>query len=240
MKVAVITPYYCKESLARLRRCHESVLQQTYPAEHFIVGDGVGWPEVDAWNCQHLKLARDHDDYGNTPRSIGAISALNQGFDAVAFLNADDWYHPEHVQTALAEQKQHRCDVVFTSRQIVLPDGSLVPVDDPEDANRTHVDSSCYVIFKSAAYLLPVWAMMPQGVGAISDRILFSLIQWMNDVRCGWTGKKTVFFESNYSQHFILAGQTAPPIQRSIDWKKIQQTWSERRVLSATEVQTPR
>jgi hypothetical protein len=40
MRVAVITPYF-KEPLEQLRRCHESVANQTHgETVHFMVADG--------------------------------------------------------------------------------------------------------------------------------------------------------------------------------------------------------
>jgi hypothetical protein len=226
MKVAVITPYYWKEPLARIRRCHESVLGQTHPCTHFIVGDGVAFPEIDTWQCEHVKLSKDHDDYGNTPRSIGAMSALNLGYDVVAFLNADDWYHPSHVQSALKAREEHNYDVVFTSRHIVFPDGSVLPFEDDEDRTGKHVDSSCFVIFKSAAFLLPFWAMMPRSGAAIGDRILLAFVKGKKDIRFGWTGQQTVYFETNYPHHFRLAHKPLPTSPRDINVENIQAQWS--------------
>src|SRR6185437_7277399 len=65
----VITPYY-KEDPSLLRRCMESVRNQTVPTEHFMVADGHPQDWIDAEPVRHLKLDRSHRDYGNTPRGI--------------------------------------------------------------------------------------------------------------------------------------------------------------------------
>jgi hypothetical protein len=40
LTVAVVTPHH-SEDLALLRRCHQSVLAQTYPCRHIMVADGL-------------------------------------------------------------------------------------------------------------------------------------------------------------------------------------------------------
>ena len=98
--VAVITPYY-REDTEKLRRCHESVLRQTGEVTHFMVADGFPNPEVDRWDVQHVSLGAAHGDNGNTPRGIGALLAFAQGFDAVAFLDADNWFVDNHISSLL-------------------------------------------------------------------------------------------------------------------------------------------
>ena len=78
---AVITPYY-KESLAVLERCHRSCQEQQgdWPLRHVMVADGHPRPELAGWNVDHIVLPQAHGDNGNTPRCLGAISAINQGY----------------------------------------------------------------------------------------------------------------------------------------------------------------
>jgi hypothetical protein len=90
LKVAVVTPYY-KESDDILRQCHESVLRQSYPCMHILVADGhpkalfYGHPKT-----MHVTLPQANGDQGNTPRTVGGILAEAYGFDAVAYLDADN------------------------------------------------------------------------------------------------------------------------------------------------------
>ena len=103
MRVAVITPYY-KEPPAYLERCIDSVRAQTHGSvEHVLVSDGHPQDWIDAAAVRHLRLDCSHGDYGNTPRAIGALLAASEGCDAVAFLDADNWYHPEHVASCAAQ-----------------------------------------------------------------------------------------------------------------------------------------
>jgi glycosyltransferase involved in cell wall biosynthesis len=106
MKVAVVTPYY-REPIEKLRRCHDSVMAQTRACTHFMVADGFARDEIDDWDVQHIRLPLGHADFGNTPRCLGALSALNQGFDGFAYLDADNWYHPEHAESLVEAAIRH-------------------------------------------------------------------------------------------------------------------------------------
>src|SRR5271169_5603963 len=68
--VAVVTAY-CREDVAVLRRCHQSVLAQTYPCRHIMVADGFPRQEIDTWNVEHVRLERAYADTGDTPRAMG-------------------------------------------------------------------------------------------------------------------------------------------------------------------------
>src|SRR5690349_5897356 len=99
MRVAVVTPYY-KEPLAVLRRCVDSVKAQQIACAHIMVADGHPRPEIEDWGVeQHVKLPLSHADDGDTPRLIGTGMAHAQGFDAVCWLDADNWFEAEHVSS---------------------------------------------------------------------------------------------------------------------------------------------
>ena len=100
MKIAVITPYY-KEPIAYLRKCYESVLSQGTKADHFFIADGFPNPELMSWDIKHISLSESHQDNGNTPRGIGAILATAEGYDFIAFLDADNWFHPNHINSMI-------------------------------------------------------------------------------------------------------------------------------------------
>lgn len=94
MKVAVITPYY-KESLDILQKCHESVKKQNHPSLHVMVADGFPVDDISQWDCNHIILPLGHNDIGSTPRLLGSYHAIGLGYDAIAFLDADNWYRED-------------------------------------------------------------------------------------------------------------------------------------------------
>src|SRR5205814_1150110 len=99
-KIAVITPY-CREPLDVLAQCHESVLAQGAEVDHFMVADGYPREEVNAWNARHVVLPLAHADGGSTPRAVGSILADAEGYDFIAYLDADNWYAPGHIASLL-------------------------------------------------------------------------------------------------------------------------------------------
>ena len=155
MKVAVVTPYY-REPLEVLERCHRSVLAQTHPSTHFMIADGYAQEAINGWeNVQHFSLPVSHRDWGNAPRSMGSISAFNQGFDAVAYLDADNWYAEDHIASLVAICTQFEVSVVFSYRQIVLSTGEYCPFMEEGEETGDHIDTNCYFFTKDAAFWHP-------------------------------------------------------------------------------------
>lgn len=206
-RVAVITPY-CSESPELLRRCHDSVLAQDYACTHVLVADGPGLSALASWECRHIVLGVGHADNGNTPRSIGALAAMNEGFDAVAFLDADNWYSPDHISSAIAQQAATDAAVVFSGRHIVFPDGQRLTLQPEEDRLHRLADTSCMVVFAPAFSSLALWAQMPRQLAPQCDRVMFSHL--MATQHCTWTNRPTLFFETWYAGHFLAAGLLPP------------------------------
>ena len=219
MKAAVITPYF-KEDIDTLWRCHHSVLSQDSDCRHFLVADGFANKSIWEWDCEHLTLPTAHNDNGNTPRTIGALSAINKGYKAILFLDADNWFTPNHVSEALRLKAGNPdLDIAVLRRQIMLPDGTTVP-DDHEDVTGSHVDTSCYAFFESSFSMLPLWGMMPTFLSPICDRIMFSAIK-AKQLSMEWSPIKTVYFTSNYRAHYIKAGQVPPAKTNDCDMQAI-------------------
>ena len=115
MRVAVVTPYY-RTPDAWLRMCHESVRAQSHTCTHILVADGVAQEIVQNFDCQHIVLSKGHADYGDTPRAIGSMSAIGQGFDAITYLDADNWYEPNHIASLLELHRSTNAEVCTSMR----------------------------------------------------------------------------------------------------------------------------
>jgi glycosyltransferase involved in cell wall biosynthesis len=235
-RVAVITPYH-NESLALIQRAHASVQAQSIPCLHVLVADGPGREDVAAMEGRHLALGIGHGDNGNTPRSIGALVAMNEGFTCIAFLDADNWFSPNHIEQAIRAREEGNLEVVFSSRHIVFPDGQRLLTPPLEESDRSHVDTSCIVLFASAFSALALWAQLPAAYAPLCDRVFFRAV--MARHRCGWSGAATVFFESWYWGHFLAAGMLPPlnakflPCRSAMEWEEAATAFRER---SATPV----
>src|SRR5690348_4286605 len=108
-RYAVVTPYY-KEERWLLERCMNSVRTQSLPADHFLVADGFPQDWLDHEPVRHIRLDRNHRDFGNTPRGIGALVAIGEGYDGIALLDADNWFESHHIEECVAASGRSECD----------------------------------------------------------------------------------------------------------------------------------
>ena len=221
LKAAVITPY-CGEDISIIQRCCESVSNQSYSARHFLVADGRSNELINEFDVDHLILPASHHDFGNTPRALGALSAINRGYDAIFFLDADNWYLPTHVEESMRMKfDDYELDFLASYRQLVLPEGQSVPPDQ-EDSLHQHVDTSCMCFFEGAFSVIPLWATMTPELSVIGDRIIFKALR-ARALRIGWTNSATVFYTSRYRQHYERVGLTPPPNAYQLDLSPLAQ-----------------
>ena len=174
-RVAVVTPYY-REELDLLRQCHRSVRAQTMPCLHVLVADGRPRRRLRLWNAHHIVLPVSHGDIGSTPRLIGAYHAIGLGVEAVAFLDADNWYAPEHIAALMAARDQEGAGFVSSSRLLCRLDGTsmaVCPLTDPDH----FIDTNCMLFGREAFHLLHEWVLMPPYGHLIGDRILLHHIR---------------------------------------------------------------
>ena len=120
------------------------------------MSDGFPQDWLDSANVRHIRLGRPHNDVGNTPRGLGALLAVSEGYDGIGLLDADNWYDEDHI--AADRIAASPPDLVCAKRRILLPDGRQVP----EELN--HVDTSCYWFLPGSFHLLHYWAIMPPWV----------------------------------------------------------------------------
>ena len=209
MKVAIVTPYY-KESTDILKRCHASVLAQTYKdITHIMVADGNPHPWCTKQQLEHMVLPKSHGDAGATPRALGALSAFSRGFDAVAFLDADNWFEPPHIQVMIDTMIADKADAIVATRTIHAVDGSPMYVDTIESTGRTFVDTNCWFLHKRTAMLMGFWITDPAN-HLISDKIFYNAIRQAK-VPVGRADQPTVAYVTKWGWHYQQAGRPIPP-----------------------------
>lgn len=219
MKIAVITPYY-KEPIDFLRQCHESVLNQSFSADHFFISDGYPIDLIDKWNVKHIRLPSSHSDNGNTPRGIGSILAKSEGYDFIAYLDADNWFHKNHLSTLLDLHQSSEVDICSSFRTIHSIDGSeLCNIQDSDEKDFLHIDTSCYLLHRTAFDAIDIWLNMPKVLSPICDRVFFQgLIK--KRLRIASTKLKTCAFRSQYRVHYELANIQPPANAKGIVGKE--------------------
>ena len=208
MRVAVISPYH-GEPDDWLAQCHASVRAQTHSCEHIFVADGRPSRSVEAMDAQHIIVRRAHGDFGDTPRALGAISAIGQGFDAVAFLDADNWYKSTHIESLVDLQRQSGAAIATSGRALYDQAGEFLgacPLSDGE----AHVDSNCYLLTRPAFGVILGWALMPHDLHVIGDRIVLNKIIGRGIARAhSW--RASLCYRASTVEDYWILGQEPPP-----------------------------
>jgi len=207
-RIAVVTPYY-RESREVLWQCHQSVIDQSADADHFLIADGFPLAEIDQWRAQHVKLPRAHGDNGNTPRGVGSLLAKAQGYDFIAWLDADNWFHAGHLASLLALHVQTSSAVCSSFRSFHTLSGERLNITEADEDALRHVDTSCFLIHSSGFDLVGIWLEMPRIVAPICDRVFLDiLLRKGHSVRS--TGQRSVAFRTQYACHYRAAGAPVP------------------------------
>ena len=215
MRVAVITPLF-KARPEWALECLASVRAQTHACTHIVVADGLPRPPLPGFNGQFIGLDKNHADYGDTPRAIGSISAMAQGFDAIAYLDDDNWFHPQHIESLVALQQRTGADLCSSARLIHALDGSLLGRCPQNGVS--FVDTSCYFLARGAFALCTQWACIPQRFHPIGDRYLWMAAHHLG-LRYAHSGLHSSHYRSSLLASYRSAGRTPPPEGREPPWQ---------------------
>jgi len=209
-RIAIITPYY-QESESILEQCHCSVKNQqgNFKADHFLIADGHPLEAINKWQCLHSILHKSHDDNGNTPRAIGCTLAEKEKYDFIAFLDADNWFHDNHLNSLLETHAKTRRAVISCFRTYHLPDGQQLSIQEADENNLQHIDTSCLLLEKRAFALNQIWSAMPKELSPICDRIFRAGLSH-HRYPFASTGLRSVAFRTQYKNHYLQAGLQPP------------------------------
>lgn len=207
-RVAVVTPYH-REDLPILAQCHESVIGQGVHADHFLVADGHPLDVIDGWSARHVTLPTEHGDAGNTPRGIGSLLAKSEGYDFIAYLDADNWYHDGHLRSLIQLWETMRSPACCSSRTFHDLQGQALPVRELDEDAIGHIDTSCFLIHRSGFEALSIWLDMPKILSPLCDRIFLAGLLHRK-LAIATTRQRTVAFRSKYRAHYVAADRPVP------------------------------
>ncbi|MGI9437046.1 MAG: glycosyltransferase [Geminicoccaceae bacterium] len=208
MKVAVVTPYY-RTPLEWLHQCHASVRAQSHVCTHIMVADGEPLDTVDKFDALHIKSIGPNDDVGNTARGIGSIAAIRQGFDAVCYLDADNWYQPDHVAGMIRLHKESRAAICASARTLHHVDGTKLGLCFENDGE-AFVDTNCMFLTKEAFPIVSVWHTVDRRLDPIGDRVIWFQIKQLG-LTTAYSNEPTVCYRTNYREHYQHFNATPPP-----------------------------
>ncbi len=210
-KVAVLTPYH-REPAATLARCAVSVRNQTIPALHVFIADGYPQDVVDTWGVMHLRLPRAYANWGDTPRAIGGEAALDAGCTAIAYLDADNFWRPRHLESLLARHAETGAAVCHAARTLHDVDGRLFPLLEPGD-NVVHVDTNCLLVTERALHLVPRWRRWPRELSVVGDRMFWAAVV-ASGTSTACTGALTVAYTADRAAYYRALGEPVPASSR--------------------------
>ena len=208
MKICVVTPYFQTE-LAWLQKAHDSVKAQSIRAHHIIICDGCAPARIESFQGSHIVLPRNYKDYGNTPRLIGCHHAIAAAADAIAFLDADNWFDEHHLEGLITFAQENKLDACSSARMLHRLDGSWM-VKCPQVNARPYIDTSCLLVMKSAFQHMVAWVLFPQAVAAEADNHMWNHMK-THGARLGFLDKPTLAYRSRHAVHYRIAGESAPP-----------------------------
>jgi hypothetical protein len=204
---AIVTPYFM-EAPDVLKRCIDSVERQSIRADHFLVSDGHPQNWLDEAGVRHLRLDTAHNDFGNTARGLGALLAISEGYKAIGFLDADNWYDQDHVEQCCKAGHSIGgvpADLVAAKRRFFLPDGAATNL--PEQPN--HIDTNCYWFMEGAFPVVHYWLTMVPQLAAVSDRVFYRIVK-AKALTVYHTRTETVNYVGNYEAFYLAVGRTPP------------------------------
>jgi glycosyltransferase involved in cell wall biosynthesis len=220
-KVAVITPYY-KESVDILRKCHESVMQQTVPCDHIMVSDGFPCEAVHDWSVKHIVLPSAHGDFGNIARGLGGVFAAQGGYQFIAYLDADNWYEKNHIESLMNVYVKERPNICSSLRQFYTNERVKInQLSEQLENSHQHIDTNCMMIHQSAFKHLDAWLKIPKELSIVGDRVFYQLLLKVG-CRFAFTDMRTVCYTTLYKNHYLAVGLPVPAEAKEIsnDFKK--------------------
>jgi len=223
-RYAVITPYY-NETKDLLDRCIRSVRQQTLPADHILVADGYPQDWIDGEPVRHIRLDRNHADFGDTPRALGAMLAVSEGYAGIALLDADNWLENNHIASCIeASLRSESCDYVIARRNLCRPDGSVIDVEGAPISK--FVDTNCFFLLPGSYHLAPRFGLVPHELSPICDRIFLSVLE-ANRLHREIVTEKTVNYHCLWPAVYRMAGETPPPdANKTVNFQRMK-SWLE-------------
>jgi glycosyltransferase involved in cell wall biosynthesis len=208
MKICVVTPYF-QEPLDWIIQAHASVKSQTIEARHILVCDGAQPAQIPNFQGTHVVLGRNYRDYGNTPRLVGCYNAVTDDADAIAFLDADNWYYPDHLKTLANIAAGAQLGAICSARMLHRLDGTPM-IKCPTVDGQRFIDTSCLMVFRPAFRHLVAWVLDRQETAAETDQSFWRLIRDAG-VRMAFVDRPTVAYRTRHQVHYDQAREDGPP-----------------------------
>ena len=193
--VAVVTATTGRKEL---QQAIDSVRRQTYPCRHYIFIDGE--PKTvhtfDFDGTEICQLPQRTGLNGMMNGGIVAASAFLVQEDMICWLDDDNWFEPNHIET-LVETKGER-PYAYSLRSLRNVDGSFFANDDFESLGTYSgfIDLNCYLMDRMiAVQIAPLW-YKTTGELMVGDRFVYQALQ-QNKIESACNGLYSLNYRLN-------------------------------------------
>ena len=201
MKVAIITPVGPCADYRQIAKCVQSVRDQSVRADHVLVFDGHKTTFSRRESDHAIFLPSAAGDFGDTPRAIGSIYAFGQGYDAVAWLDADNWLREDHVEKCIAAHKDTGKPIICSGRRVVDYNERHEPQPCVEQVPGSgFYDTNTFFVHREARGILGVWFSMEPAQHVIGDRVMSATATRHGILHCHY--EPTVYYRSRLTFHY--------------------------------------
>lgn len=197
-QIAVVTATTGRDTLWQTIN---SVKAQTIPCRHYLFFDGPKDPSLadiypEGVECCYLPVKTGGNGMMNG--GIVAASAFLVQEDLICWLDDDNWFEPNHLETLLAAKADK--PYAFSLRKLVEPDGEFFDFDDFQSLGHFiesgFIDLNCFLMDRRlAVQLAPLW-YQTTGDLMIGDRYVCECLK-QNNLLGGCNGRYTVNYRLN-------------------------------------------
>ncbi len=147
-------------------------------------------------------------DFGDTPRAVGSFHAVGLGYDAIAYLDADNWFDPEHIASLVTLYLQTNAAVVTSRRAFVRIDGSYMAECTASDGD-SFSDTNCLFITRAGSECCrdgPLWI---ERFTPLTIRVIWRAIK-QQGYSLAHTGRASVAYRARLPNFYTDLGETPP------------------------------
>lgn len=192
--LTIVTPAYL-ESAQVFHQNIRGVQQQEriFPWQHLVVWDGITNLECnDQTHAANetacfLKVRYNHNDYGDYIRRLGTKLAIKQNSTAVTYLDADNYWSPNHWATVNQTRASSQKNIIISGRRLIHENGK-----ETEDFTKGFFDTNTITLFGDAKKIGLLWGRYPRQMSLIGDRIISKYIQTHFADDIAYTNEATV------------------------------------------------
>lgn len=217
---AIVTAYH-HEPVDVIKRTISSVRSMKncgFEVKHYIVCDGANLEFSDP-NLIVINLPSSHNDFGDTPRLIGATLAIRDGCYGLMFLDADNMIYENHLQLTLEAHSKYEANLVVTMREMLTPDCEIINIKNKQEENLEHVDTGCFVFFRDAIFDVLEWIKIPAPMSVLGDRYFWNILKNTKKIKAAVVQEKTVGYTCLWEDIYLSAGLKPPPDAKTLNLK---------------------